>query len=184
MRRLPILALPFLIFACNSQNEPKGSSQIHPSSIEEELIIRALGSTTSGNNACLTSTISPAEGNFWPDAFSFGDGKLSRSGDPRYDRVAQSWKDAKPLRANSIRMPEQATRQGFQLVGDGKSTPTCREVRTLHLPRFSEQFAFVIMDLRWSAMIGSRRDIQIYERRKNRWENFGSGSISLGVPVI
>ena len=184
MRRLPILLLLFPIGACNLQDEPDKPLAAALEPWEDELITIALADTVAREDVCLTATIEPTEYDFWPSDISFGDGKLSYSGDPRYDEAAQSWQAAKPLHSSRVRVPKQVTRQGFRLVHEGSSIPSCREVRTLQLPRFQDDFAFVITDVRWKSFTGSAWEIQIYRRRGNRWESFGFGSTRLGVPVI
>lgn len=184
-RRFVILLLPCFLQGCGPQDGANKASVVAPLAIEKEVLERALADVVARNDTCLTAKIGPlAEGpNYWPSTLSFGDGKLSYAGDPRYDQALQAWDEAKPLRSNSIQMPDQAVRQGFRVVEDARPDASCLEVRTLHLPRFRGDFAFVVTDVQWKSTAHSRVDVQVFRLQRNHWMVVGSGSTSSG-PVI
>ncbi len=183
--RLVILLLSCILQGCGTQDGANKASAVTPLAIEKEVLERALADVAARKDTCLTAKIGPlADGpNYWPSALSFGDGKLSYAGDPRYDRAAQAWDEAKPLRSNSIQVPDQAVRQGFRVVEDTRSDASCLEVRTLHLPRFRGDFAFVATHVHWKSTVHTRVDVQVFRLHRNRWVSAASGGTS-SEPVI
>jgi hypothetical protein len=178
--RFTALLLAYPICACGLQDAP-----VAPTAAEKAVLERALSDTVALNGTCLTAKIVPEteKGEVWPSALSLGDGKLSYAGDPRYDQAALAWGKAKPLHANSLEMPDQAVRQGFRVLDDAHADASCREIRTLHTPRFNGDIAFVTTYVRWKSASQSRSDVQIFRFHQNHWERFGSGSTN-GRPVI
>lgn len=183
--RFVILLLPCFLQACGPQDGTDKASVVAPLAIENEVVERALADIVARNDTCLAAKIDPLVNgpNYWPSTLSSGDGKLSYAGDPGYDRAAQAWNEAKPLHSNSIRMPDQAVRQGFRMVDDARSDASCLEVRTLHIPRFRGDFAFVATDVHWRSTVHSRVDVQVLRLQRNRWVSIGSGTNS-SEPVI
>lgn len=183
--RFAILLLPCFLKGCGPQDGTNTTSVVAPMAVEKAFLEQALADIVAKNDTCLTGKIEPlAQGlNYWPYTLSFGDGKLTYAGDPRYDQALKAWDEVKPLHSNSIQMPDQAGRQGFRVVEDARSDASCLEVRTLHLPRFRDDFAFVMTAVHWKSTVHSRVDVQVLRLQRDRWVVVGSGGTD-SRPVI
>jgi len=134
--------------------------------------------------SCLDPVVSPATVLLWPSALSFGDGKLSYAGDPRFDEMAPLPARAKLGRSVTLRMPAQATQSGLRVVKNSKDVPSCRGRIALHSPLFYGDFAVVATSEQVQDMVGGEMQIQVLRFRDGHWQPYAFGISRWGRPII
>lgn len=182
--RFATLSMLLLPCACGPQDNVAENVGVAPTAREAQILNLALAGVTPPEGACLEPTISPTTRHFGLDALSFGDGKLARSGDGRFDRLDRIWARAKPDRSMAIRLPDQAWRLGIPVVENASSEPSCRRLLIFHLPRFEDDFAFVAYELRLAGVTGGMTHTSAFRLRRNRWEFVAVDTSIWGRPVF
>jgi hypothetical protein len=179
------LSLLTLLSGCEFRRGAEEVVAAAPTAQEEEVLNVVLADTHEADaSSCFERVVRPTTVLFWPGAMSFGDGKLSYTGDERYDEIAALEARAKTVRSVSLRMPDQAARRGFRVVENASTIPSCRARFALHSPLFDGGFAVVATDVQIVGVAGGTTHVRVLRRRGGRWQSYAFGVSSWGRPVI